>query len=408
MNTTTAVTINSGKTVVLDLDGHRIDRGLTSATANGNVFNVLGSLTVNDSAGGGMITGGYNSGYGGGIYVTGTFTLKAGSVLLNRSSSNGGGIYATSAGVVNIEGGEVRLNASMSKGGGIYAEGACVIKGGEIKENTAATAPGGVYFGTSLTVSGSPKIIDNVVGGTISGAVLSGGTSSNIYITSRSITITSPGLGGDAKIGVSSSTAPTATTAYPITNVNSADYSAYFVSDNIRHIIINSGSGSAQVVAIALQEVIWGSTSSYSEGGGTVAEAMAYVAGLPDNTTTYILLQKNVTISTAIEIPANKTVRLDLNGYTLSRGLSSPTSGGYVIGVTGNLIIDNTADTTGKITGGYNDGNGGGICVYDTGKLTINGLSKAQVLAGRIPHMIDKNLARGIFVVLLSLLFGLP
>jgi len=373
VNTTTAVTINSGKTVVLDLDGHRIDRGLTSATANGNVFNVLGSLTVNDSAGGGMITGGYNSGYGGGIYVTGTFTLKAGSVLLNRSSSNGGGIYATSAGVVNIEGGEVRLNASMSKGGGIYAEGACVIKGGEIKENTAATAPGGVYFGTSLTVSGSPKIIDNVVGGTISGAVLSGGTSSNIYITSRSITITSPGLGGDAKIGVSSSTAPTATTAYPITNVNSADYSAYFVSDNIRHIIINSGSGSAQVVAIALQEVIWGSTSSYSEGGGTVAEAMAYVAGLPDNTTTYILLQKNVTISTAIEIPANKTVRLDLNGYTLSRGLSSPTSGGYVIGVTGNLIIDNTADTTGKITGGYNDGNGGGICVYDTGKLTING-----------------------------------
>ena len=373
VNTTSVITINSGKTVVLDLAGYRIDRGLTSAAANGNVFNVLGSLTVNSSVSGGMITGGYNSGYGGGVYVAGTFTLKGGSVLLNRSSSNGGGIYATSAGVVNIEGGEVRLNASMSKGGGIYAEGACVIKGGEIRENTAATAPGGVYFGASLTVSGSPKIIDNVTGGTISGAVLSGGSKSNIYITNKSITIASPGLSGDAKIGVSSSTVPTATTAFVFTNVNSANYSAYFESDNSRYIIINSGSGSAQVVAIALQDVIWGSTSSYSEGGGTIADAMAYVANLANGTTTYILLQRNITATAALEIPAGKTVRIDLNGYTLSRGLTSVADSGYVIGVSGNLIIDNTAATVGRITGGYNTGNGGGICVYNTGNLTLNG-----------------------------------
>jgi predicted outer membrane repeat protein len=373
VNTTSATTINSGKAVVLDLAGYKIDRGLTSAVANGNVFNVLGSLTVDSSIGGGIITGGYNSGYGGGVYVTGTFTLRGGSVLLNRSSSNGGGIYATSAGIVNIEGGEVRLNASMSKGGGIYADGACVIKGGEIKENTAASAPGGVYFGTNLTVSGSPKIIDNVTGGTISGAVLSGGSKSNIYITNRSITIASSGLSGDAKIGVSASTAPTATTAFVITNVNNANYSAYFESDNRKYIIVNSGSGSAQVVAIALQDVIWGSTSSYSDGGGTIAEAMAYVADIADGTTTYILMQRNITTTAALEIPAGKTVRLDLNGYTLSRGLTSATDSGYVIGVSGNLIIDNTATTTGRITGGYNTGNGGGICVYNTGSLTLNG-----------------------------------
>ena len=60
VNTTSATTINSGKAVVLDLAGYKIDRGLTSAVANGNVFNVLGSLTVDSSIGGGIITG-YNS-----------------------------------------------------------------------------------------------------------------------------------------------------------------------------------------------------------------------------------------------------------------------------------------------------------------------------------------------------------
>lgn len=61
------------------------------------------------------------------------------------------------------------------------------------------------------------------------------------------------------------------------------------------------------------------------------------------------------------------SVTIDLNGYTLSRGLSSSKSNGHVIEVYGNKtlrIIDSSAANsnpgTGKITGGYS-AYGGGI-----------------------------------------------
>lgn len=45
-------------TVTLDLAGHKIDRNMTSATSDGQVIKVSGTLIINDSVGGGTITGG--------------------------------------------------------------------------------------------------------------------------------------------------------------------------------------------------------------------------------------------------------------------------------------------------------------------------------------------------------------
>ena len=88
----------------------------------------------------------------------------------------------------------------------------------------------------------------------------------------------------------------------------------------------------------------------------------------------YIQLTANCTDpdktnSSYLLVPNNKTVNLDLNGYTIDRGLTSAISSGFVINNNGTLTINGS----GKIKGGNNTGSGGGI--YNLKTLTINGCS---------------------------------
>ncbi|MBO4926645.1 MAG: hypothetical protein J5379_00110 [Clostridiales bacterium] len=88
---------------------------------------------------------------------------------------------------------------------------------------------------------------------------------------------------------------------------------------------------------------------------------------------TYTLVSDTTISAGFLHIPEGKTVTLDLNGYTLDRGLGSATAGredGYVIFNEGTLtIIDSSnAKPKGLITGGYGV-NGGAI--YNAGTLTI-------------------------------------
>ena len=86
-------------------------------------------------------------------------------------------------------------------------------------------------------------------------------------------------------------------------------------------------------------------------------------------------LETNITASaadgdTALVVPADVTVTLDLNDKTLNRGLSAETEQGYVIRVEGTLTVQDSADEPyGKITGGY--GNEGGGIYVDT-NATLN------------------------------------
>lgn len=68
-------------------------------------------------------------------------------------------------------------------------------------------------------------------------------------------------------------------------------------------------------------------------------------------------------------------ITINLNGNTISRDLKSAVSDGYLFLIEGGAkltITDNSATGNGKITGGYNDGDGGAFYV-DYGKLYING-----------------------------------
>ncbi|MCR4841924.1 MAG: hypothetical protein K5840_01535, partial [Eubacterium sp.] len=76
---------------------------------------------------------------------------------------------------------------------------------------------------------------------------------------------------------------------------------------------------------------------------------------------------------TALTVPYGITVTLDLNGYTIDRGLTASTTDGYVICIDSGATatIEDSSYYSGTITGGYNYGNGGGI--LNNGTLTIEG-----------------------------------
>ena len=149
----TALEVPAGVKITIDLNGHTIDRGLANAAAKegGNVITVKGSLTIEDSKGGGTITGGHNFDKGGGIYVDGgSLTMDGGSITGNKvelyvSNYNclGGGICVDS-GSFTMNAGTISNNQAIAEdddnsyGGGVFASGNdFYMKGGTISGNNA-------------------------------------------------------------------------------------------------------------------------------------------------------------------------------------------------------------------------------------------------------------------------------
>lgn len=187
-------------TCTLDLNGHAIDRKLSTDTDEGQVIVVTssGDLTIKDSSAGadgtggtGKITGGYDSGNGmtgnsgGGIYVeSGSLTLESGNISKNKAAQDGGGVYLGPGGTFTMKGGSITGNTAGSNGngnrngGGVYVSSGCefTMTGGSITDNTANANGGGVYVHENGTffVSGSPTITSNTVSGNANNVYLLG------------------------------------------------------------------------------------------------------------------------------------------------------------------------------------------------------------------------------------------
>ena len=152
-NNDVPLVIPAGKTIILNLNGHKIDaKGFT-----GTVITVNGTLIIRDTSSEktGVITGGSSAADGGGIYVasTGQLTLESGTISSNKAKGNGGGVY--SEGTVTVSGGKISNNSSEKDGGGIYNEGTLTISDGEISDNTAKSSGGAVSIKSgTVTVTG--------------------------------------------------------------------------------------------------------------------------------------------------------------------------------------------------------------------------------------------------------------
>ena len=179
LNSDTYIDMYENRSVVLDLNGHKIDRNHQMYDSHSNTGYVIGlisgaKLTVTDStatdenpAGYGLITGGCGDA-GGGIslkfgYKESVLILRGGTISGNRASA-GGGVYLSSRCRVEVDGGIICDNHASFKGGGIggidlesyHIE----IKGGKIDGNTAgdgssAGLGGGIGFSNKDGSSGS-------------------------------------------------------------------------------------------------------------------------------------------------------------------------------------------------------------------------------------------------------------
>ena len=357
----------------------------SSSSSGGGVYIHKGTFTM---SGGAVISGNSassssGSSSGGGVYVyeTGEFTMEGGTIggfdgASANSSESGGGVCVYK-GTFTMNGGSIQGNESDGSGGGIYLDGAnakvTLNNTSSISGNVATDKGGGVYVGDgTFTVSGTPKI---------SGNYLSADTN-NVYLANgKTISIGADGLTGGT-IGVTAADMGRGKSV-PITDktVNRAD--VIFISDNTAYSIAEYKG----VVYLSDAETKYVAGADNTETLGLFKDAIDAVNNSTDGGT--ITLLKNIDSSNAvfgfgspITFSSDNETRafiLDLNGYTINRGLSAPTIDGSVIKIEGGTLTVKDSSATnsdgtngaGTITGGNSSGGGGGIHItsYSSGNV---------------------------------------
>ena len=170
--------IPAGHHVIIDLNGHKIDRNLTESRQYGYVIKLSGksnnhaSLVIRDSQGGGQITGGFDGtsngqSYAGGIdSVYGDLTLEGGSICGNKCTFSGGGGVWVGGGTFTMTGGTITGNVvntikdSPYAGGAIYGNtgGDIYLLGGSITGNIAYGSNGDQTSGGYTPYHGSDAV----------------------------------------------------------------------------------------------------------------------------------------------------------------------------------------------------------------------------------------------------------
>lgn len=157
---TGSVTVNSGKSLTIDLNGHTL-----TAAANSKAFYIQGgALTIEDSGSTGAIQGsGTVNGFGGAILMssddsTNALTLTGGTIR-GFTAKYGAGVYMGN-GTFRMTGGAIQncsaSGGDLSDGGGVYVFGGSFkMTDGTISACNATNAGGGVYvFSGSFEMSG--------------------------------------------------------------------------------------------------------------------------------------------------------------------------------------------------------------------------------------------------------------
>lgn len=182
---TSEITIGSGVTVTLCLNGNKI---IAAEGSHTRIFKINsgGTLTICDCIGSGTITGG-SANKGGGVYIHngGFFTMKGGTISNNealysqedkdKGTGNGGGVYVDAGGNFIMDGGSLSGNIAGHEGGGVYVcnsgnnYGTFIMNGGTISDNTVEytvdtdNGGGGVYVAGKFTMYNG-KISGNIAG----------------------------------------------------------------------------------------------------------------------------------------------------------------------------------------------------------------------------------------------------
>lgn len=174
--------------VVINLNGHTLDRGLSNSETRGAGYVVGGQdLTI---IGPGTITGGHSSSSGGALISSTQMTLRGCTITGNKATATEGtygGAITINNGSVTIEEGTIISNNNSPFGGAIYIQGGTLtINGGQICNNTCGKMEtdksngGGIYINGGVVTMNGGLICDNSVIGNKKGGGFGGG----VYQTS--------------------------------------------------------------------------------------------------------------------------------------------------------------------------------------------------------------------------------
>ena len=340
-------------TTRLCLEGRSIS---LDASASGCVIEVPAGATLelfDRDGGNGIITGGKgfdvsNVRLGGGIYVKGEFRMYAGTITGNTAAS-GGGVY-------------------------VGADGTFRLNGGKVTKNTATVSGSGVAVDGTFSVSGTPSVTGNTMGG---GA-------DNVWLASgRTIVVTAAFAGS---VGVNTAVAATASAPQVLTSgLKGKGAASSFSSDNGGFAVSTNGDGEAIL--------------SPSQGGGTNPggntdpgkdpnpggnQNLKFTAwesrdAMPDKAGNFSLTG-GVTLKETWTVPQGKTC-LSLEGHSLALNAESGSVINVPVGAT--LELYDAAGNKGVVTGGKGQAGsgfylGGGVYVSGTFALyggTISGNS---------------------------------
>ena len=267
--------------VVLCLNGHSITQMTHTADRSLNVINVKNgnTFTLSDCKEGtgayGKIT--HKDGEKGSAMEVASgsnFNFYGGCITGNDSEYNTVSVY----GNFYMYDGEIKGNASSAYTTVfVYSNGGTFnMSGGSITGNSVGQY-GGVGVNGAITVSGDVKITGNVIGGTKGDdGLYTGGTTSNVYLSSgRKITV-GGALSDSASIGVTSRAVPTDST--PVTIATAADNwikDGNFTTDNSLYKVNVSADG--KIVNLGLHEHQW--KVRVKTGAGNILEEYCDVAG---------------------------------------------------------------------------------------------------------------------------------
>jgi fibronectin type 3 domain-containing protein len=193
-------TVKSGVTLVLDANVT-----LTGRSSNSDSLIEVdsgGALTMKD---GSKITGNTSPTGGGGVYVSGAFTMDGGTISGNTAPSGyvGGGVVIASPGAFTMNGGTISGNTAGG-GGGIgsgFSAGArtFIMNGGAISNNISTSSGGGIYIGSGTFTLNSGTISNNTAASSGGGVFVDGEYSGSLTLSGATIsgnTVTGSGYVG--------------------------------------------------------------------------------------------------------------------------------------------------------------------------------------------------------------------
>lgn len=340
---TVAVTVDSGKSLTIDLNGHTL-----TAAANSQAFRIQnGALTIEDSGSTGVIQGsGTVTGNGGAIWMSSSDSNNAltltGGTIRGFTATDGGGVYV-SGGSFKMTDGTISTCNATNAGGGVYvSSGSFEMSGGSIENCTAHEGAGVKVLASSgkasFSMSGSGEIKNcnqdgvsiaaiggtsefSMSGGTIEdnsgfgvwvdngSAVMSGGSVKgseryDIYIGSRAaLTVKNTQVGG------------TVLNLGKITGQGSAEFTGT---------VENSGSAVAGITGCTIHRIehrfpykgtIEGSPDEYVY---LLGRSWKIPSGAGESITLKVSSYLPPVMENTLEIPKGVTVTVDLAGKPLS------------------------------------------------------------------------------------------